>query len=121
MESQDYSLYIVTAALFGFFLWRHLKFRALKGAIPSLLNQGASIVDVRGVDEFRRGSSAGSVNIPLIDLHRRISEIDKTKPVILCCASGARSSTAARVLKDNGYQNVINAGPWTNTVLGRSK
>ena len=31
-------------------------------------------------------------------------------PVIVYCASGARSAYAARILKNAGYKDVVNAG-----------
>jgi len=65
---------------------------------------------VRSPDEFRDGAYAGAVNIPLQDLGRRLAEIPKDKAVVLYCASGARSGMAARVLKQAGYADVVNAG-----------
>ena len=44
----------------------------------------------------------------------RLKELDKNKPIVVCCASGARSEAALRILKQNGFAEVINAGPWTN-------
>lgn len=75
--------------------------------------QGATIVDVRTPDEFRSGHVKGAVNIPLDRLQGQLSKIDKSKPVITCCRSGARSGMAADVLKRNGF-DVYNGGPWTS-------
>jgi len=41
-----------------------------------------------------------------------MEELTKTKPIILCCASGSRSAFAQRFLKQSGYSEVYNAGPW---------
>ena len=78
--------------------------------VKQKLESGAIIVDVRTPEEFRDGAYPGAKNIPLADLGRRLSEIPKDKPVVLYCASGARSSSAARALKQAGYADVINAG-----------
>jgi phage shock protein E len=78
--------------------------------VKQKLESGAVIVDVRTPDEFRDGAYPGAKNIPLGDLGRRLSEIPKDKPVVLYCASGARSSSAARAMKQAGYADVINAG-----------
>ena len=44
-------------------------------------------------------------------MESRIEEFgEKDKPVIVYCATGARSAYAARVLKHFGYKDVINAG-----------
>ena len=69
-------------------------------------------VDVRSAMEFASGTAPGTVNIPLLELGRRLSEIPKSTPVVLCCASGTRSGMAKMVLLKNGYQDVYNVGPW---------
>lgn len=78
-----------------------------------LLENGAVIVDVRTPQEFRSGNIKGSLNIPLDQLKSNFKKIKKDKPVIVCCASGMRSSAAKGVLKSNGYNEVFNAGSWT--------
>ncbi len=78
--------------------------------VKQKLESGAMIVDVRTPDEFRDGAYPGAKNIPLSDLGRRLAEIPKNRPVVLYCASGARSSSAARAMKQAGYADVINAG-----------
>ncbi len=75
--------------------------------------QGATIVDVRSADEFRSGHVSGSINIPLDRLQGQLKKIDKSKPVITCCRSGARSGMAVDVLKRAGF-DVYNGGPWTS-------
>jgi rhodanese-related sulfurtransferase len=50
------------------------------------------------------------VNIPVQDLARRMGELEKVRPVVLYCASGARSGMAARMLKQAGFAKVVNAG-----------
>ncbi|MBK7506577.1 MAG: rhodanese-like domain-containing protein [Bacteroidetes bacterium] len=78
--------------------------------VKQKIEAGAKIVDVRSPDEFRDGGFPGAVNIPLQDLQRRLGEIPKEKPVVLYCASGARSGMGARMLKQAGYADVTNAG-----------
>jgi phage shock protein E len=78
--------------------------------VKQKLESGAIIVDVRTPEEFRDGAYPGAKNIPLSDLGPRLGEIPKDKPVVLYCASGARSSSAARAMKQAGYADVINAG-----------
>ena len=78
--------------------------------VKQKLESGAMIVDIRTPDEFRDGAYPGAKNIPLSDLSRRLGEIPKDRPVVLYCASGARSSSAARAMKQAGYSDVINAG-----------
>ena len=80
--------------------------------VPTLLEQGGQIVDVRSVDEFVTANIDGSVNIPLDSLKERMNELDNTKPIIICCASGSRSAMAKRTLEAKGFENVYNAGTW---------
>jgi len=90
---------------------KYTTYKVLK-LVPSLLEQGGQIVDVRSVDEFNVANKKGSINIPLESLDGRIKELNKKKPIILCCASGGRSGSAKRTLKAKGFENVHNAGTW---------
>jgi rhodanese-related sulfurtransferase len=81
--------------------------------ITELKKEGAIVLDVRSVREFEHGHAPGSVNIPLKYLQERLSELDRAKPILVCCASGARSAEAEQMLKQAGFQQVHNAGPWT--------
>jgi len=81
--------------------------------LGELIQKGATIIDVRSKGEFQGGHLKGSINIPLKNLSEHISKIKKDKPVITCCASGARSGAAKSILKANGFE-AYNGGPWTN-------
>jgi rhodanese-related sulfurtransferase len=73
-----------------------------------------TILDVRTSGEFSGGSVAGSINIPLQEIPERINELKSLKaPLILCCASGARSSQAYRFLEQYGFE-CCDAGSWLN-------
>jgi rhodanese-related sulfurtransferase len=69
---------------------------------------------VRTKEEFATANKKGSINIPLELLQNKLNKIDKTKPIILCCASGSRSAQAKRTLIANGFENVHNAGTWSS-------
>ncbi len=71
---------------------------------------GATIVDVRTPDEVARGAYPGAVNIPLQALTARLHAIPRDRPVVLYCASGMRSGSAERMLRQAGYADVVNAG-----------
>ena len=61
-----------------------------------------TIIDVRTPEEFRGGHVAGSVNISLQELPHRMEELKKLPaPLVLCCASGSRSSRANRFLREH--------------------
>ena len=72
-----------------------------------LLNKGkVSIVDVRKSDEFSAGHLRDSKNIPIDNLDKRVSELDKTHPVLLVCQSGVRASRAAGEFRRAGFGEV---------------
>ena len=81
----------------------------------SMLSEGGIIIDVRSEGEFLGGHVEGSLNIPLSDLPSKLDLLkDKNQPIITCCASGMRSSAAAKILSSKGYTNVVNGGGWTS-------
>ena len=65
------------------------------------------LVDVRERKEHEAGS-IGGVNIPLSEMEGCDQLLNKETPVVVYCASGARSSQFANRLVQNGYKNVIN-------------
>lgn len=48
-----------------------------------------------------------SYNIPVGQLRSRMAELDKNKLIIIYCAIGVRSYNAARILMQNGFENVM--------------
>ena len=79
-----------------------------------LISQGAIVIDVRTKEEFLQGHSKTAINIPLKDFGNKVKNLDATKPIITCCASGNRSGQAIDILLKNGFVNVHNAGSWLN-------
>lgn len=64
------------------------------------------LMDVRSPEEYRQFRITGSKLIPLHELGNRLREIDKIKPVLLYCHSGARSGMALSLLKGKGYTQI---------------
>ncbi|MEX2596005.1 MAG: rhodanese-like domain-containing protein [Salibacteraceae bacterium] len=80
--------------------------------VKDMLAKGAVVVDVRTRAEFQGGHVAGSKNYPLQEIEGKVSELKKiNKPLVLCCASGARSGQAAGFLKQQGIE-CENGGGW---------
>ncbi len=77
-----------------------------------LIANGAQIIDVRTPAEFNGGHIKGAKNIPLQSLGQNMGKISKTKPIITCCASGARSAAAKNLLSNSGFSQVFNGGGW---------
>lgn len=78
--------------------------------VQQKLQAGATIVDVRTPDEFRDGAYPRAINVPVGELQAGLARIPKDRPVVLYCASGARSAAAAMMLRRAGYADVVNAG-----------
>lgn len=76
-----------------------------------LVKAGAKLIDVRTPEEFAQSHLPGAVNLPLNDLGRRASSLGaKDKPIVLYCASGARSAAARSMLQGQGFTQVHNLG-----------
>jgi phage shock protein E len=109
--SPDPALAAVTAGAALFVIYRVLGGRKVAtNIVKQKIDSGATLIDVRSPEEFRDGSYPGALNIPVQAIAANLGSISKEKPVILFCASGARSSVAARVLKSAGFKDVLNAG-----------
>jgi rhodanese-related sulfurtransferase len=66
------------------------------------------IIDVREPFEYAGGHIPDADLISAGQLPSRLSEIDKTKPVLVYCASGNRSRGASQFLVQSGYSKVYN-------------
>ena len=79
-------------------------------AVQMLNHKSAVIVDVREPHEFTSGHIVRAINIPLGEVAARSRELKKYKerPVIICCASGARAARAVGILRKEGFTDVRN-------------
>ena len=68
----------------------------------------SQFVDVRTPEEYAGGHAARAVNIPLDILPTKLDSLEKGEPVYLICQSGNRSKNAAVILKNTGFNNVLN-------------
>lgn len=81
------------------------------------------ILDVRTRGEYARGHIEGAVLIPVQEFQRRIGELAgrERDPVLIYCASGNRSTVAAKLLVDAGFEQVVNLrrgiAEWSRTGL----
>jgi phage shock protein E len=70
------------------------------------------IVDVRTPDEIAQGKISDATELDYFDpnFKKKIEAInfDKSKPMIVYCAVGGRSSKAAAILVDLGFKSVYN-------------
>ena len=66
------------------------------------------LLDVRTPEEFKSGYIAGAKNLNFYDddFAQQIAKLDKTKPVMVYCAKGGRSASAAEQLNQAGFSKV---------------
>ena len=83
----------------------------------------AVVLDVRSEAEFQAGHVVGAINIPLTQIQSSLSRIQKhrEKPLITICATGQRSGTACKQLKQAGFADVYSVtggiGAWESASL----
>lgn len=86
-----------------------------------LIAKGAMVLDVRDAPEVEKnGKVSGAVHVSRGMLEFRADpespyhdkQFDRARTVIVYCASGGRSALAGKTLKDLGYENVFNLGPF---------
>ena len=85
--------------------------------IKAALRKGAIIIDVRTGTEYDRGHVPDAFNIPVDRVQASAERLKEAKrPIIVCCSSGDRSSTAVQILKSKGVKEVYNGGNWENVL-----
>ena len=69
-----------------------------------------TLLDVRSAEELAGpdGRVNGSLSIPLPELHARLEELPRDKPVVVLCHSGSRSALATQLLLKAGRPLVAN-------------
>jgi sulfur-carrier protein adenylyltransferase/sulfurtransferase len=74
-------------------------------------------LDVRERDEWDEGHIPGAIHLPRGNLESRIENAvgDRSRRIVVYCASGARSAFAAKTLEELGYEDAISlAGGFTD-------
>ncbi len=109
----NWLLFVVALVSGALLVWPVLKGGARSGAIGTneavrLINREKGVlIDVCEPAEFAAGHAVGARNVPLGSLENsKDLPANKALPLIVMCASGARSNRAAAVLRKIGYQNV---------------
>jgi len=75
-----------------------------------LVSEGAVWLDVRLDNEHKNSHLPGSVHIPLYLLRVKARELDKGKTYIVYCDTGRRSSSAAYLLSERGFDAYVLTG-----------
>lgn len=66
------------------------------------------VLDVRTSDEFRTGHLKDAVNVDYKapDFEQRLAKLDRSKPYLLHCAVGGRSTKSLPVLQKLGFRDI---------------
>jgi rhodanese-related sulfurtransferase len=75
----------------------------LPAELNTLLSKGCRLVDVREPVEHAEEHIIGAKLIPLGQLEKRASEIDRSSPLVLMCRSGKRGGEALKKLQALGF------------------
>lgn len=122
-------MYVLLAVTSGAMLiWQTISSSAGNNVSPMqatlLLNrEDGLVIDVREASEWSAGHIPNSRHIAISQLEKQIHEIDKFKsrPLIVNCQTGNRSSSACNTLKKHGFERVYNLaggiGAWREAGL----
>jgi rhodanese-related sulfurtransferase len=78
-------------------------------AAEKLVKEGkVTVLDVRTINEYKQGHIAGAKNIDVTenDFESKVSELDKSKPYLVHCASGHRSTNSLETFKKLGFKSI---------------
>ena len=75
-----------------------------------IVSGGGQWLDVRLPSEFEGQHMDDAVNIPLYFIRLKINTLDKSKPYVVCCDTGRRSSAGAYILSERGFQAYVLRG-----------
>ena len=105
-----YLIYVIPLAALAYLLWSRRS--APAADMKAMLEGGALIVDVRTTAESKSNAHPRSNNIPLDQLESRLGELDRGRPILVCCETGGRSGFGVSILKRAGFGEVANLGSW---------
>ena len=105
--------WIIILLVVAFLVWRMMPTKGVRTMSttevkPLTKDKSKQFVDVRTPAEYKGRNVKEFKNIPLNDLGKRMSELDKDKETYVICQSGMRSARAAGMLKKQGFTNVVN-------------
>jgi rhodanese-related sulfurtransferase len=118
----NWMLMSIALASAGMLFWPVLKGASggsltAERAVQLINREKAVVIDVCEAAEFAVAHVGGAKNIPLGQLEQKLPTVVKNKalPVILVCASGARSSRAVSIAKKLGYEQAQSLGGGMST------
>jgi rhodanese-related sulfurtransferase len=83
----------------------------------AVIAAGGRWIDVRLPSEFERAHFEHAINVPLYLVRLKLKTLDPTVPYVVCCDSGRRSSAAAYILSERGFDASVLRGGLAETDL----
>ncbi len=80
--------------------------------------KGAQWLDVRLPPEYEQRHLEGSINVPFFSLRLRFKQLDRATPYVVVCDTGSRSSAAAFLLNERGFDAHVLRGGLNKTPAG---
>ncbi len=109
-------LLLLPVAWMGYSFYKGHRSPAELQRMADAIAEGGTLVDVRTPGEFAAGHHKLARNIPLGELRSARQQMDPDLPVVLYCRSGSRSGQALRILRSAGFSQVMDLGPYRNTL-----
>jgi CRP-like cAMP-binding protein len=81
----------------------------------AIIARGGRWLDVRLPSEHQNLAIEGSLNIPLYFIRLKLSALDRSIPYVAYCDTGRRSSAAAYILVERGFDAYVLTGGLTNS------
>ena len=75
-----------------------------------MVQKGAQLIDVRLESEYKNSNIKGSINLPIYMLRLKAESLDPGKKYICYCDTGRRSSAAAYLLSERGFDAYVLKG-----------
>jgi CRP-like cAMP-binding protein len=85
-----------------------------------IIAAGGKWLDVRLPSEFQNFRIDDAVNIPLYFIRLKLNALDKNTQYVVCCDTGRRSSAAAYILSERGFEAYVLKGGLAATEAARS-
>ena len=89
-------------------------------AARDIVAKGGKWLDVRLPSEFQNFRIDDAVNIPLYFIRLKLNALDKKTQYVVCCDTGRRSSAAAYILSERGFEAYVLKGGLAATEAARS-
>ncbi len=86
-----------------------------------IVAKGGKWLDVRLPSEYQNFRIDGAVNIPLYFIRLKLNALDKNTQYVVCCDTGRRSSAAAYILSERGFEAYVLRGGLGATDAARAR